>query len=310
MATRISLVRSMRQREERQQIGSMTSPFLKGLINIEKHCLLRLSESARAANQTQIALNSVIRAQRLEAIPTPDVSEEFSNVLWVQKEEKLAVRFLRHLLESSADSETNLENRTRRAIWLSRLGTWTSEACLEKPADIWARYFDPSISLLEEIKDNTTHLNSSHAKIYRECAMFSERQYHSALKSPDAIRWKVYVDRKKQEIEERQKELDKHPNKNSSHYKDLENARKKATVVLTQDSEHFRKHNTLRDTSLHQAIDMHSLCLATSDEFDTDSAIRLCSLWLANFDDESVLDSVKVALDRVPSRKFAFLAVS
>lgn len=309
MATRISLIRSIRQREERQQIGTMVRPFVKGLIDIEKRCLIRLSQAARTSGQLQIALNSVMKAQQLGAEHTSDISEEFANVLWVQKEEKLAVQFLRNLLANSDHSNNDVEDPARRAIWLSRLGTWISEACLEKPAEIWTRYFDPSISLLERAKEGKGHYDASHAKIYRQCAMFSERQYYAMLKSPDAIRFTVYVDRKKKEIEYFQEALAK-THKESKEYSLLNSEKSRALTVFNEDSKRFVQHNMLRDTSLRQAIDMHSRCLETSEDFNDDSAIRLCSLWLANFDDESILDCIRAALDRIPSRKFAFLAVS
>ena len=137
--------------------------------------------------------------------------------------------------------------------------------------------------------------------------MFSERQYHATLKSPDGIRWKVYVDRKKQEIEHRNMELAKNPNDPAR--KELENEQARAHKLLQEDSKLFRKHNTVRDNFLRQAIHMHSRCLEASDDFDDDSAIRFCSLWLANFDDESALETVRDALEHISSHKLVFLAV-
>ena len=98
MATRISLIRSIRQKEERGQIGNLASPFAKTLVKVEKDCLLRLSAAARKSNQIQIALNSVVRVQDLEkTAPTFEASQEFAKVLWLQKEQKLAVQFLKDL---------------------------------------------------------------------------------------------------------------------------------------------------------------------------------------------------------------------
>ena len=136
--------------------------------------------------------------------------------------------------------------------------------------------------------------------------MFTERQYHATLKSPDGIRWKVYVDRKKQEIERRSMELAR---THDSSRRELEIDQARAQKLLQEDSELFRKHNTICDNFLKQAIDMHSRCLEASDDFDDDSAIRFCSLWFANFDDESTLETVKDALEHIPSRKLVFLAV-
>lgn len=107
----------MRQREERQQIGTIVTPFLANLIDIEKKCLLCLSRAARASNQVQIALNSVVRAQHLTLNPCSEVSEEFANVLWLQKEEKLAVQFLQDLVSANGQSA----DMSRKAMWLARL---------------------------------------------------------------------------------------------------------------------------------------------------------------------------------------------
>jgi serine-protein kinase ATM len=160
--------------------------------------------------------------------------------------------------------------------------------------------------LLDGASDDKQDLLTSRATVYRECAIFSERQYHATLKSPDGIRWKVYVDRKKKEIEQRSMELAKTPHGSR---RELELDQTRARKLLQEDTELFRKHNTIRDNFLRQAIDMHSRCLEASDDFDDDSAIRFCSLWFANFDDESASDTVKDALEHIPSRKLVFLAV-
>lgn len=147
-----------------------------------------------------------------------------------------------------------------------------------------------------------------HATIYYECAIFAERQHHAILKSPDAIRWKVYVDRKRQEIQQRSIELARP--QPSARQGLLEREQGKAQKILEEDSELFRRHNLSRDAFLQQAIEMYSRCLEASDAFDKDAAIRFCSLWFANFDDEIILpETVEKALDRIPSRKLIFLAV-
>lgn len=137
--------------------------------------------------------------------------------------------------------------------------------------------------------------------------MFSERQYHAVLKSPDALRWKLYVDRKKNEIEFRSKEITR--TQSTSIKQKLQTEQNRAQKLLQEDSELFTKHNELRESLLKQAIEMHSRCLETSNNFDEDSAIRFCSLWFANFDDMSILEAVSGALDRIPSRKLVPLAV-
>lgn len=115
MATRLALIRAVRQKEERQQIGALITPFAQALLHLEKQCLVHLSEAARSAGQVQIALNSIIRAQRLETVASFEVAQEFACVLWLQKEEKLAVQYLEDL-----HLQKNIGNADR-AISLSRL---------------------------------------------------------------------------------------------------------------------------------------------------------------------------------------------
>jgi ataxia telangiectasia mutated family protein len=119
----------------------------------------------------------------------------------------------------------------------------------------------------------------------------------------------VYVDRKVQEIQQRKEEMLKLASRRDmKEYNTLDNYQKKATALLAADEESSRRHNVARDAFLKQAMDMYSRCLEASDTFDNDSAIRLCSLWFANFDDIHLQDKAREALDRVPSRKFIFLA--
>ncbi|PFH50273.1 hypothetical protein AMATHDRAFT_41011 [Amanita thiersii Skay4041] len=302
MATRLSLIRSTRQKEERQQIGNMTTPFTRTLIDIEKKCLVRLSEAAREADQIQVALNAVVRAQRLEHSATFDVSQEFANVLWVQKEEKLAVEFLRTLLEGPDDKES--KDAGRRAALLACLGAWTAEACLEKPTEIKEQFFDPAVSMLQH---EAAVSSATRATIFHQYAVFSERQYNAIVKSPDNIRLKVYLQRKQQEVDFRDQELRRTQGtiKANTLKADQERARK----LLKQDTEKYHEHEQGRITFLKQAINMYARCLEVSDNFDGDAPIRLCSLWFANFDEESdVASEVELALKRVPSRKMVFLA--
>ena len=120
MATRISLIRAVRQKEERDQIGNIVSPFAQSMRHIETRCLLRLSEAARAAGQVQIALNAVVRSERLEAPATFDVSQEFASVLWLQREQKLAVQYLKELLHSDRGIVPRID-ATKKALLLAQL---------------------------------------------------------------------------------------------------------------------------------------------------------------------------------------------
>jgi serine-protein kinase ATM len=171
-----------------------------------------------------------------------------------------------------------------------------------------SNYFDPAIKLLSEAKPTT----SSHATVFHACAIFAEHQYQNIQNSPDAIRYKVYVDRKVQEIQSRAAKINsmKSLPQQETELKALGNDQRRAIAMLNEDKERFEQHNSSRRLFLELAINMYARALAVSDEFDDDGVIiRLCSLWFANFDDARLQErTLRAALDRVPSRKFVFLA--
>jgi serine-protein kinase ATM len=135
MATRISLIRSVREKEEREQIGNLVSPFVQNLVEFEKKCLLSLSEAARGARDLQVALNSIVRAQKLEVHASSMVSQEFANVLWLHKEQKLAVQFLKDLVVSSKSGidALGLKEKLNNAVLLARLVRSSSSSSHEPP---------------------------------------------------------------------------------------------------------------------------------------------------------------------------------
>ena len=115
------------------------------------------------------------------------------------------------------------------------------------------------------------------------------------------------MDRKVQEIKQRQDQILR-TQAGSKELRDLTLDQQKANTILLEDKALYQEFNGARDSFLEQAIDMYSRCLETSDAFDDDGAIRLCSLWFANFENLGLQDKIQVALSRVPSRKFVFLA--
>ncbi|KAH7890803.1 hypothetical protein F5I97DRAFT_1975119 [Phlebopus sp. FC_14] len=308
LVTRISLIRSVRQKEERERIGEMLSPFAITLLELEKRCLVRLSVAARESNQLQVALNSIVKAQRLGGSSAYEVSQEFANVLWVLKEQKLAVQFLKDLLppqdiRTAVTSELAME----KALSIARLGSWISEACLEKPTDIKDKYFDVAVAIAIEVEKRSSTRGEAFASVFHKCALFAEHQFHSILKSPDAIRWKIYADRKTQEIKQRETQLLRTQPGTHDYYA-LTDEQTKAKALLAEDEEAYKRHSGTLVTFLGLAIDMYSRCLAASDLFDDDVPLRFCSLWFANFEDRRLEDGIQEAVSRVPSRKFVFLS--
>jgi len=102
----------------------MTTPFTTSLKDIEKCCLIALSASARVARMPQIALNSVTAAQRLEDVPSFDVSQEFASVLWDLKEQVPAVRYLRQLVDKELHNPELFKEMPLggRRMWVKLLG--------------------------------------------------------------------------------------------------------------------------------------------------------------------------------------------
>lgn len=180
---------------------------------------------------------------------------------------------------------------------------------MEKPTAIWENYLQRAINELDATPLAGAESSKSRATVYHNCAIFAERQYHAILKSPDTIRWKVYVDRKKQEIQHRSMELASTSNERIR--QSLQHEQTRAQKILQEDSEQFRKHNAARDQFLEQALEMYARSLEIADIFDDDASIRFCSLWFANFENEGDLqNTIDVALSRIPSHKMVFLAVS
>ncbi|KAG9313005.1 hypothetical protein JVU11DRAFT_6444 [Chiua virens] len=308
LATRTSLIRSVRRKEERERIGNMITPFNNSLLELEKRCLVRLSVAARTSNKLQVALNSIVKARRLEGTSTHEVSQEFAHVLWLQNEQKLAVQFLKDLLQQpNQASSREPESLIERALSMAHLGSWISEACLEKPMIIKHEYFDTATALATEVESRIDTRASACSSVFHKCALFAEHHYHVIMKSPDAVRWKTYVDRKSLEIKQRGSQLSR-TQPGTNQYAALFEDQKKALAVLAEDEEAYKQHNGTLVAFLDLAITMYSRCLAASDIFDDDVPIRFCSLWFANFEDRKLQDTLMKAVARVPSRKFVFLS--
>jgi ataxia telangiectasia mutated family protein len=137
--------------------------------------------------------------------------------------------------------------------------------------------------------------------------VFAERQYQDILKSPDTIRYKLYMDRKMKELSKR-KEAVRAAQQGTQAHQSAMGQYKKTDSVLREDRDRYDQHTKTLGSFREQAIDMFSRTLAVSDQFDHDSIMRLISLWFANFDDNGIYPRVGESIDRVASRKFVFLA--
>jgi serine-protein kinase ATM len=125
MSTRLTLLRSARQRIQRDQIGTLVSPIAQRYLDAERNMLLRVAEAARESHKLQIALNAVIRAQSLESQANAAITQALSAVLWSLEEQKIAIQSLRQLVLPEGSTQTQTESSVPQALVLARLVSYT-----------------------------------------------------------------------------------------------------------------------------------------------------------------------------------------
>ncbi|KAH7097579.1 hypothetical protein BKA62DRAFT_716108 [Auriculariales sp. MPI-PUGE-AT-0066] len=316
LATRMSLLRALRHREEREQIGDTPTDFARSIMDLETRCLVQLSKAARVTNHNQIALNATVHAQHLQCWrqhPLNEVAEEFASVLWTQNERTMAHDALWQLInrqeEEAKQAEVNVTAamKLKRALLYSRAGGWAAASQIALPNTIRNKYFGVATGLL--ITDGKTQQSAEtdldQAVIFQQYAIFAEQQYHALRESRDAEQLKTYKQLKENQV----KSLEEGTH---DRIHNITRELDKTKRLLDQDNnaldEHYRQLNAFRD----QAIEMFSRSLQASDSFDDDDAvIRLCSMWTAHFQLDGSGDFRTVilgAVSRVPSHKFVFLS--
>lgn len=173
---------------------------------------------------------------------------------------------------------------------------------MEKSSLIQDEYFTPAVDLLS--KSTGEYLrDEARFDIYRKYALFNEQQYQQITRSDEIKRLEIYQKLKEEEISERKLEM-----KNSSGKIKikLQGEQRRAELLLEQDKARFQDIMLARQGFLDQAVRMLSNCLRCSDASDTDCAVRLCSLWFANFHTDAGVFSEVLA--HIPSGKLVFLA--
>lgn len=176
---------------------------------------------------------------------------------------------------------------------------------MEKHSEILEDFFEKALECIEKTSRDTQ--GEGRASVFHKMAIFSEHQYYAIVRSPDFLRWKVYLARKDKELEELN---ERYKAAAGAEQYEISNARRRATKLIAQDREATQQYSADRERYLKYAITMYSKCLEESDTFDRDTPIRLCSLWLSNFTESGMTSHFREALGRVPSRKLVFLAVS
>lgn len=121
MATRQSLFRAARAQHGQDLLGDLSNPRIDGIKALEKACYLRLGATARQNGETQTAMNAIAAVRELERgeARSDEASDEFSHVLWSQREHSLAIQLVEEMLGSAARSGE--KNKGRQAVLLSRI---------------------------------------------------------------------------------------------------------------------------------------------------------------------------------------------
>jgi ataxia telangiectasia mutated family protein len=141
-------------------------------------------------------------------------------------------------------------------------------------------------------------------------ALFAERQYQAVSASDEAEKLRRDVETKTREVTELEQMLQsqsRSAQKSGSFHK-LTQERRRAGLMLDQDSQKYQLHVQKIDVFLRDSIKMFAECLCLSDEHDTDVITRLCSLWFQNFQEHQIQAYIAEAIQSIPSRKFVFFA--
>jgi ataxia telangiectasia mutated family protein len=113
-ATRLSIISSAVEREDKDLLGDLTTPQSEVLTMLRKACHLRLSALARKDGNLQAAVNAITAVQFLERgdRPSDHAQDEFSQVLWMQQEHALAIQHVQEMIEPM---------RAKPEVYLARL---------------------------------------------------------------------------------------------------------------------------------------------------------------------------------------------
>lgn len=222
---------------------------------------------------------------------------EVASAMWDQGEIPSSIGVLQELQRMP-----NLKSQTipvSKAIILAKLASQISHAKLEKSDRIIDNYLKPA---LKELKDNAK--GSDAGQVYREFAVFCDRQYQDQDAIDDIERLRFMKESKEEEVATLAsliKEATSRSVKNT-HAKAWEQANK----WLRIDREEFDRLLGEREALLKQSLCNYLLSLAAWDGHNSD-AVRFTALWLEHA--EQVLpEELGGLMKEVSTYKFAALA--
>lgn len=306
MATRISCIRSRRTRETAEMLGDSADDSIANLITAEFKSLMSLGEFAVANDHTQVALNTLNRAQTLTQDDTSRfvLECEFASVLWKQGEQKIAVDLLRRLTDkASKDSQVI---RHKLPFLLSQLGEWSAQAALEKPVDIRRNYFERA---LEMLKSEGKTSSVERANVSHRFATFCEQQYLAHVRSPDVAHLRSTSDDLQAEVAQLEAEMRPLIGNDHREFKKYERQLKKTKDELSEYRAKYQAHVQASAHFLQIAIEEFARSLAmTTTGHEVDTVIRVCSLWFSNFRDLPLNQAIAIPLLHIPSHKLIFMS--
>ncbi|GAA6044295.1 hypothetical protein JCM8097_008685, partial [Rhodosporidiobolus ruineniae] len=293
LSSRISVLRGIRNKEHADQVAdAFTSDLYQRASAAERACLLELSRVARRSGILQAAFNAVTLAHTLvDDGKSLDVDEELANVLWAQGEHTTAITLLKDLQQKSP---------TKPAAIYAQLGEWHAEARVYNAQQILEEHYEPAIRALDRKASP-----AERAHVYNSFAQFADAQFGELEKVLEERRQRTqrYEQRKEYEFAEIERQL----HSGSGDSTKLTKSRDDAGKYLAEDRRQLQETEKTTQTMLQRSVENYAKALATSDDYD-DKVFRLCALWLARPDNDTLHQNLKELLDKIPSHKFVFLA--
>ncbi|KAM0786662.1 hypothetical protein ACM66B_002111 [Microbotryomycetes sp. NB124-2] len=302
LSSRITLLRHLQLAEGADAVGDQFVPdAVSKLANVERACLVKLSQNARESENLQIALNAVTAAHRLVNHPSQanEVDGELAQVLWTQGEHGTAIRLL---------EEVRHRRPPKIATIHAQLGRWQVESRLKSFQDILDKCFEPASKALDD-----SYTAIERAKVFSSFAQFADEQYQEASRVYDERREKfeAYEQHKRAEIDAIDRQLSRIASRESQQdsetARELHISRRTAQHYLDEDRKSFAAVETKMRTMLSRAIENYAKSVCESDG-SLDMILRFTALWLANSHEERLNGEIQTLLESIPSHRFVFLA--
>ena len=273
--------------------------------------LLKIARLARKSGQLQRGLNALYRIETFSnreffQIYSLRVLMEKAQIFWKQQDWRQAIQEIKKLIKFLTDErEECLDNE--KGVLLSEalcfLGKWTAETRLGSGNEIIENYFMKAIDSAITHHGNTT-------KMYFTLAKYADHFYQCLRERQDSSEWTTSQAVRR----EHQKQLQKlkTASRNFCIPKNVRSACSRHANALSRQLEvDMGEYHTMEkelDSFLETAIKNYINCLTDGTSRDVRAVFRLCSLWFANSDRESINKLMEVKLDRVSSYKFLPLA--